>query len=177
MSTSNIITDQRNELSDALDKALDDDAMKTLKKKAMDLAQSVVDEIDWSLKDNLVESLSSHVASMADRAIEALLAGNESEMIRWLKCDKRGYNGRSDGYTGPNSPIERQHPIIHGLLHENSHVALRRKIFEAHRDLVVNERIADLEDQVKSLIAQVNEANRQKDAMWERVRDAEGRYA
>ena len=177
MSTSNIITDQRTELSDALDKALDDDAMKTLKKKAMALAQSVVDEIDWSFKDNLAESLSSHVASMADRAIEALLAGNESEMIRWLKCDKRGYNGRSDGYTSPNSPIERQHPIIHALLHENSHVALRRKIFEAHRDLVVNERIADLEDQVKSLIAQVNEANRQKDAMWERVRDAEGRYA
>lgn len=177
MSTSNIITDQRDELSDALDKALDDDSMKNLKKKAMDLAQSVVDEIDWSLKDNLAESLSSHVASMADRTIEALLAGNESEMIRWLHCDKRGYNGRSDGYTGPNSTIKSQHPIIHGLLHENQFIALRRKLFEAHRDLVVNERIADLEDQVKSLIAQINEANRQKDAMWERVRDAEGRYA
>jgi len=177
MSTSNIITDQRNDLSDALDKALDGESMKKLKKEAMDLAQSVVDEIDWSLKNNLAESLSSHVASMANRVIEALLAGNESEMIRWLQCDKRGYNGRSDGYTGPNSPIERQHPIIHGLLHENQSVALRRKLFEAHRDMIVNERIADLEDQVKSLIAQVNEANRQKDAMWERVRDAEGRYA
>ena len=176
MSTFNIITDQRDELRDALDKALNDDSMKRLKKEAMDLAQSVVDEIDYSLKDNLAESLSSHVASMADRVIEALLGGNESEMIRWLHCGKHVYNGRSDGYTSPNSTIERQHPIIHGLLHENQYITLRRKLFEAHRDLVVNERIKDLEDQVKSLIAQINEANRQKDAMWERVRDAEGRY-
>lgn len=177
MTASEIIRDHRDALREALDNALDDDSMKTLKKKASDLTQEIVDHIEWSLKDNLAEGLSWHVAEMADRAIESLLAGNESEMIRWLKCDKRGFNGRSDGYTGPNSPIERQHPIIHGLLHENQCVSLRRKLFEAHRDLVVNERIADLEDEVKSLIAQVNEANRQKEAMWERVRDAEGRYA
>lgn len=160
---SELIADDRDALREALNKALDDEIIAGLKKKAMDLAQSVVDEIDWSLKDSLAESLSSRVASMSGRVIDALLTGNESEMIRWLHCDRRGYNGRSDGYTGPNSPIEHQHPIIHGVIHENQYVALRRKLFEAHRDLVVSERISDLEDQVKSLVAQINEANRQKD--------------
>jgi hypothetical protein len=174
--TSELVSEDRIALRDALDKALDDDSMKTLKKKASDLTQEIVDHIEWSLKDNLAEGLSWHVAQMAERAIESLLSGNESEMIRWLKSDKRGYNGRSDGYTGPNSPIEGQHPIIHGLLHENQCVALRRKIFEAHRDLIVSERIADLEDEVKSLIAQVNKTNREKEAMWERVRAAEGNF-
>lgn len=173
---SELIADDRNALREALDAALDDDSMKTLKKKASDLTQEIVDHIEWSLKDNLAGGLSWHVAQMAERAINALLEGNESEMVRWLTCDKRSYNGRSDGYTGPNKAIEQQHPIIHGLLHENQSVALRRKIFEAHRDLVTNERIADLEDQVKSLVAQVNEADRKREAMWERVRASEGIY-
>jgi len=166
---SELIAEDRKALAGALDKALDDESLKPLKKKAADLAESIVGDIEWSLKDNLADRLSWHVADMAERAITSLLEGNESEMIRWLKCDKRGYNGRSDGYTGPNATIIGQHPIIHGVLHENNIVALRRKLFEAHRDLIVNERIADLEDQVKSLVAQVNEADRKRDAMWERV--------
>jgi hypothetical protein len=174
MTTSELMDEDREALRDALDAALDDDSMKMLKKKASDLAETITEDIEWSLKQNLADRLSWHVADMAERAINALLEGNESEMIRWLKCDKRGYNGRSDGYTGPNFRIEGQHPIIHGVLHENSTVALRRKIFEVHRDLIENQRIADLEDQVKSLVAQVNDADRKREAMWERVRAAEG---
>ena len=91
---------------------------------------------------------------MAGRAVEALLAGNESEMIRWLSCDTRGYTGRSDGY-GERS-IERQHPVIHGKLFEPGCVLLRKQIAQAHRDLITSERIKDLEDQVASLVAQNN---------------------
>ena len=141
MSTSNIITDQRNELSDALDKALDDDAMKTLK-KAMDLVSLSWMRLTGRSKTILVESLSSHVASMADRAIEALLAGNERDdpLVEVRQADT------TDALTATPVQILRLSVSIQsftGCCTKNSHVALRRKIFEAHRDLVVNERIAD----------------------------------
>jgi len=58
-------------------------------------------------------------------------------------------------------------------LHEWAFIDLRRQIVDAHRDLLVNERIRDLEDQVKSLVAQVNKVIAEKDAMWERVRSRE----
>lgn len=62
------------------------------------------------------------------------------------------------------------HSVIHGQLFEQGAVRLRKEIVDAHRDLLVNERILDLEDQVRSLVVQVNKANAEKDAMWERVR-------
>ena len=49
-------------------------------------------------------------------------------------------------------------------------VALRKKIVDAHRDLLVTERILDLEDQVKSLVEQVNKANAEKESLYERLR-------
>ena len=42
----------------------------------------------------------------------------------------------------------------------------------ANEVLIRNERILDLEDQVKSLVAQVNKANAEKERMWERLWDA-----
>lgn len=47
---------------------------------------------------------------------------------------------------------------------------LRKQIVDAHRDLLVNERILDLEDQVKSLVEQVNKAKAEKEEMWQRYR-------
>jgi hypothetical protein len=66
--------------------------------------------------------------------------------------------------------MAQQHPIIHGKISENSCVELRRMIVDAHRDLITAERIKDLEDINKSLVAQVNKAEAEKNAMWERVR-------
>ena len=165
-----LLEDDRKALHDALEAALPDDKMEPLKKKARDLAESIVDDIEWSLKDNLASNLSYHVKEMAGRAVEALLDGNESEMIRWLSCDQHGYTGRSDGY-GFNRKIEEQHPVIHGRLFEQGCVALRKKIVEAHRELISDQRILDLEDQVKSLVAQNNKLAREKEEMWQRVRD------
>jgi len=88
-------------------------------------------------------------------------------MIRWLSCDKRGYTGRSDGYNTRRS-IEEQHPVIHGKLFEQGCVRLRKGIVEAHRDLIASERILDLEDQVRSLVAQNNKLTREKEEMWQR---------
>jgi hypothetical protein len=47
--------------------------------------------------------------------------------------------GRSDHDAGRRAYDF--HPVIHGKLHENSCTALRRDIVNAHRDLLVNERI------------------------------------
>lgn len=133
-----------------------------------DLADDMVSSFQYEIQDNMAENLSYHVKEMAGRAVEALLAGNESEMVRWLSCDKRGYTGRSDGYH-TNRPIEAQHPVIHGKLFEQGAVALRKAIAEAHRDLITNERIADLEDQVRSLVAQNNKLERERNEARERA--------
>ena len=170
MTTSELLEDDRRALKDALEAALPEEQLEPLKKKARALADEVADSIEWNLKDNLATNLSYHVREMAGRAVEALLEGNEAEMIRWLSCDKRGYTGRSDGYNTHRS-IDEQHPIIHGKLFEQGCVALRKKIAEAHRDLIASERILDLEDQVRSLVAQNNKLAREKEAMWQRVRD------
>ena len=149
-----LLEDDRVALKDAIEAALPEEQISDLKKKVRDLTDSITEVIEWSIKDDLASNLSYHVREMAGRAVEALLAGNESEMIRWLSCDTRGYTGRSDGY-GERS-IERQHPVIHGKLFEPGCVLLRKQIAQAHRDLITSERIKDLEDQVASLVAQNN---------------------
>ncbi|TXH53515.1 MAG: hypothetical protein E6Q97_13140 [Desulfurellales bacterium] len=170
---SEMMEEDRVALHAAIETALPDDVMAPLKKKARDLADSIVDDIEYSLKDNLASNLSYHVREMAERAVNALLAGNHGEMVRWLSCDKRGYTGRYDAEGFGRRSVEEQHPIIHGALHENGAVALRHKIVDAHRDMLVNERILDLEDQVKSLVEQVNKANREKQEILERARSGE----
>lgn len=170
MTTSELLEDDRLALKGALEAALPDEQLEPLKKKARALADEIADSIEWSMKDNLAANLSYHVREMAGRAVNALLEGNESEMVRWLSCDKRGYTGRSDGYN-TNRSIEEQHPVIHGKLFEQGCVRLRKMIVEAHRDLITEQRILDLEDQVRSLVAQNNKLARAKEEMWQRVRD------
>ena len=61
----------------------------------------------------------------------------------------------------------------HGLcrLLQQGCVALRKKIVEAHRDLIAEQRILDLEDQIRSLVAQNNQLEREKGDAWDRVRE------
>lgn len=168
---SELLEADRNAMQDAIALALPDEKLEPLKKKARDLADSIAEDIEWSLKENLAGNLSYYVREMAERSIKSLLEGNHSEMMRWLSCDRRGYTGRFE--EGSHRTIEQQHPIIHGALHENGAVALRRKIVDAHRELLATERLADLEDEVRSLVAQVNKANADKDRMYERARNGE----
>ena len=124
---------------------------------------------------DLADYLVGYVEDMAKRTVESILQGNEQQMRRYLSCDVHGYTGRSD-WSGAKwfaaRKIDEAHPVIHGRLHEHSQLALRRDLVNAHRDLIASERIKDLEDQVKSLVAQVNKANEEKDAMWLRVQAA-----
>lgn len=167
-----ITDDIKAQLLKTLEEGIGDDAMKHVKKKTDEILDIIDGDLTYRLKDDLAPMLASYVAEMCARAIDAILRGNESEIRRYLHCEQGHYNGRSDGDTWRPRPISEFHPIIHGKLHENTHVALRREIVDAHRDLIVNERILDLEDQVTSLVAQVNKANSEKDNMWERLRAA-----
>lgn len=167
---SELMSDDRDALQKALEAVLTDEALAPLTKKVRDLADTIAESVEWSMKDYLAANLAHHVKEMAGRAVGSLLEGNESEMIRWLSCDRRGYTGRSDGYN-INRKIEEQHPVIHGKLFEQGCVALRKNIARAHAELISSQRILDLEDQVKSLVAQNNKLAREKEEMWQRVRD------
>lgn len=160
----------RDSLTAVLEAGLSENALKTIKKSADEITARIQDDIEWNLKTELAAQLSDYVADMASRAVTELLGGNWKLMRRYLHCEQGGWNARSDGANFAPKDIERQHPVIHGELFEAECITLRRKIAEAHRDLLASERILDLEDQVKSLVAQVNKLEREKEEMYQRYR-------
>jgi len=170
-----------NSLREALEKSLaagiTEKAMEGYKKDLSNLTCKIEEDLIWTLQDNLAYNLTSHIADMAERAVEMMLEGNEDQMRRYLSCDKRGEDGQYICFTGRSDNAysrkpEDNHPVIHGRLFEQGAVALRKKVAEANENLIRDERIRDLEDQVKSLVLQVNKANAEKERMWERLRDA-----
>lgn len=169
----------RDDLIATMDAALADRS-EVVNKAVRGIADDLESDLMYRVQDCMATNLAGWVMDMAERAVEQMLAGNEDQMRRYLSCDKRaedgeyiGWTGRSDSkYFGRQREQGEWHPIIHGRLFEQGAVELRKKIVDAHRDLLVNERIRDLEDQVRSLIEQVNKANREREAMWERLRAA-----
>lgn len=156
-------------LQGVLAAGISDAGMERIQKSVDTIRYDIEGDIMYRLKDELAPMLADWAKDMAQRAVEELLAGNEAQMRRYLSCDS-GWTGRSTGITFAPRDIEQQHPVIHGELFEQGCVELRRDIVNAHRDLLVNERILDLEDQVKSLVAQVNKVNAEKENLWERLR-------
>lgn len=172
--------DLRTAFEQEISKGLTEQAIDGLQKDLRKVADSFEDTFMWNLKDNLAYNLTAYVADMAERAVEQMLSGNDDQMRRYLSCDKRGedgqyicFTGRSDfqGY-GRQREAHEQHPVIHGRLFEQGAVELRKKVAQANEALIRDERILDLEDQIKSLVAQVNKAIAEKERMWERLRDA-----
>jgi hypothetical protein len=176
---SKIDAEMRNALAKSLNEGITDETFKHVHKKLISAAEELESTLLYQIKDDLAPNLAAYAADMAQHAVEMMLAGNEDQMRRYLSCEKRGKDGKYIGWTGRSdvdtSGRKREdhewHSVIHGELFEQGAVALRKQIVDAHRDLLVNERILDLEDQVKSLVAQVNKANAEKEAMWERVRN------
>lgn len=163
------------QLKAVLEAGLSDGAMKDIKKAVDGVICGIEEDIMYRLKDDLAPNLTAYVVDMAQRAVEQLLAGNEDQMRRYLGCESGRWNGRSDGASGWGRKREdyEWHQVIHGQIFEQGAIELRKRIVEAHRELLIGERILDLEDQVKSLIAHVNRANAEKDRMWERLRSRE----
>lgn len=176
--TDKIDRELRDGLTATLKAAFDEPLSDALKKAVRGIADDLESDLMYRAQDELAYNLACWTVDMAARAVEQLLAGNEDQMRRYLSCDKRAedgeylcYTGRSDSkYFGRRERAEEWHPVIHGRLFEQGALELRKKIVDAHRELLTNERIIDLEDQVKSLVAQVNKANAEREEMWQRVR-------
>lgn len=165
---SDITEADRDAIQSAIQNAINDESVKPLTKKVRDLADDIVESVEWSIKDYLASNLAYHVKEMAGRAVQAMLDGNENEMVRWLNGDS-SYTGRSPGAMG-DKPVHDQHPVIHGKLFERGAVAIRRRLVEAHRDIIADQRMLDLEDQVRSLVEQNNIMRRERDDALERLR-------
>lgn len=167
-------------LEQSIGDGLSEKAMEGFTKKIKDLSAEFEESLLWSLKDNLGYNLASWVADMAERAVEQMLAGNDDQMRRYLSCDKRGDDGQYIGWTGrSDSQVwgrkredHEQHPVIHGKMFEQGAIELRKKVAQAHEPLIRDERILDLEDQVKSLVAQLNKANDERESLLRRLREA-----
>lgn len=150
----------RSQLESALDEAMTDESLAHTKKKMGDLFNEFHADFEDRVRTYMSYNLAVHVEEMANEAIEAILNGDEETMRKRLHCVAGGWTGR-----------DKDHPVIHGRLFETGAIELRKKIVEAHAELIKNERILDLEDQVKSLVQQVNKAEREKQEQWERVRE------
>lgn len=138
-----ILRDKRDEIRDALDAVIADADMAKLEKQAQAIADEIASTVEYNIKENLASWLADHVRSNAEAAIEAILAGNEHEARRRLSLKPDAYYDGRDFKPWFNTSSR---------LHESSPVELRRKIVEAHRDLITDERIADLEAQLKGLV-------------------------
>ena len=119
---------------------------------------SLWDDFQYSVLDRMGEMVEHHIKEMAARVVTAILEGDENQMKRYLG---------SDGYTGR----DRDHPVIHGTLFEPGPIALRNRIAQAHADLIQNERILDLEDQVRSLVRQINKKDAEIAHLQQRLRE------
>lgn len=139
----NILRDKRDEIRDALNTIIPDADMKKLEKQAQEIADEIASTVEYNIKENLAEWLADHVRSNAEAAIEAILAGNEHEVRRRLSLKPESYYDGREFRPWFNTSSS---------LHESGPIELRRKIVEAHRDLITNERIADLEAQLKGLV-------------------------
>lgn len=179
--TDKIDSDLRDKLRESIQAVLtDEDIQKSVEKGIRNMASEFEGQFEWALKDELAGNISGWAVEMAGRAVEQILNGNEDQLRRYLSCEKRaedgeyiGWTGRSDSkYWGARRAVHEWHSVIHGQLFERGAVELRKKIVDAHRGVLVNERILDLEDQVRSLVAQVNKLEAEKERLSERIRAA-----
>lgn len=138
-----ILRDKRAEIRDTLDTIIADADMAKLEKQTREIADEIASTVEYNIKENLADWLADHVSSTASAVVEAILAGNEHELRRRLSLKPDAYYDGRD-FKPWFSTSSR--------LYESGPVELRRKIVEAHRDLITDERIADLEAQLKGLV-------------------------
>lgn len=150
------------QLTESLQKGVSDKAWKNIQKQVDNIKYDIETWLEYQAREDLASNLTSFVEDMAEKTIEAILDGNEDQMRRYLGCESGAWTGRSDSPEfGRKRTADEWHHVIHGKLFETGAVALRHGIVDAHKDLIANERIKDLEDQVMSLVAQVNKLTRE----------------
>lgn len=133
------------------------------RRKAMKRAvEEMVDDEFQRLEDYANDYITDVAARRAHDFLEAVLRGDENAATRLIGgtyADRYRKGGCDDGKPWAS--------MIHGNLFTTQAVEIRRKIVEAHADLLRNARIADLEAVVDGLQQQI--AN--QDAEIQRLRD------
>ena len=133
--------DLHEEIDENIDKTLDsfftEKFEEGFKKQLKTLYDPVFDDFLYWLMDDARSNYHSYIQQYAHKYLEAVVRGDE-KAARYLFGE--------DNYTGR----DKDHRVIHGELFEYGPIVLRRKIVEAHTDLLKNGRILDLEDQVAS---------------------------
>jgi len=155
-------------LEETIDNALPDDVLKPFEQRLNELAEEATRASYDYFKENIGYWFAEDVRQTVNTIIEYLLKGNTNVVNQYLKLE--GYNGRSDGAYSQEKELERQHPIIHGKLHENHCLEIRRRIAEANERVITNERVKDLEDQLASVIAQNTQLEKEIEHLRDRLR-------
>jgi hypothetical protein len=169
-----------NELKDKLEAVLatgiNDATLATVRKQVDNICDDLAGDVLGKLKEELAYWLSDWVGEMATKVVKAILDGDEDAMRGYLGCKEGSfYTGRTTGYCSNPSTL---HQVSgDGTLFEHGALALRKKIVDAYRDLLVDQRILDLEDQVKSLVGQVNRLTYKNCQLKQDARDRASRFA
>lgn len=140
---SDVLAERRDEIRAALDLEIGEQDFKKLEKQSRALSEEISEGLLWNIKDNLGDWIASEIRHGAVQTIEAIIKGNMPEARRYLGLSPEGRDGRE--WFGK--------PWFDGFsrLHEFGGVAVRHAIADAHKDLITDERIVDLEGQIKGL--------------------------
>jgi hypothetical protein len=130
---------------------IEDKRFDGIRKAMKDVFDRAAEDFQCWVEAGLADNIAYTSMHTVERIIEAIMEGNEAEFRRWVKADT--YTGRDQ-----DSPRE---PVIHGKLFEHGPILLRRKMCDAHPDLLKNERILDLENQLAGAVAQIAKLQRE----------------
>lgn len=160
-------TEDHNEFTEKVSEALSRGVNEASLQKIAGQLSKVMDQYYDCLMDDLqaylAENIMDKVVERSESAIESILSGDVETAKVYL-----GIPGpyAADGAVSYRKLIP-SHPVLNGVLFENDSLKLRKSIADAHPTLIKDQRILDLEDQVNSLVKQVN----QKDIEINRVRE------
>ena len=122
-----------------------------------ELEQLVDDEFE-QLQKYANEYISNLAADRAETFLERVLKGDDDAAKSLLLGDQCGSSRYRTGGCEEGKPWA---SLINGRLFESGGIELRRKIVEAHADLLKAERIADLESVVDGLSQQIRKLEAQ----------------
>ena len=128
-----------------------------------EIAEIVEDEFS-RLAEYASESISGVAAGRAESFLVSVLNGDDDAAMR-LFGDRSGSSRYRTLGCDKGKPWS---SLIHGHLFETGGVKLRRKIVEAHQDLLISERVRDLESIVDGLEQQVKKQDNEIERLHSR---------
>ncbi len=136
------------------------------RKQIKSAIEQIVEEEFDRLEEYGGEYISQIAAHRAEKFLERVLDGDKDAALELLGDKSGGSRYRSCGYDEGKPWAS----LIHGKLYDTNPIALRKRIVEAHADLLRNERIKDLESQVEGLSQQIRELSSDLERAYDRSR-------